>query len=82
MTYEQFIKREMHVWGEDCVFDLFDRGYKVVLLVTDTGQTKWTWKMPVTHERGLTLASQSATLAGGSSGAFTPVFVTHRASRG
>lgn len=42
MTYDEFIQHECHVWGEDYVFDLLDRGYIVVQ--TDDG--KWGWQMP------------------------------------
>lgn len=42
MTKEQFIKSEIATWGEDYIFDLFERGYTVIL-VTDGTDTKWIW---------------------------------------
>ena len=38
MTMQDFIEKEISVWGEDYVFDLMDRGYTPVL--TDRG---WYW---------------------------------------
>lgn len=35
----EFIKREIHVWGEDYVDDLFDKGYVPVKL----SNSKWSW---------------------------------------
>lgn len=42
MTREDYIKREMSIWGEDCVNDLFDSGYDVVELVV-FGELRWWW---------------------------------------
>jgi hypothetical protein len=50
MTLEEFINREINVWSEDYIFDLLDRGYEPVELISDTGQTKWSWVKPVTVE--------------------------------
>lgn len=72
MTREQFVSKEIAAWGEDYVFDLFDKGYVAVEL-TDGTHTKWTW--------ALTNTNQSATVSRGSVVGFTPVFPTNSASR-
>ena len=44
MTREEFINREVRVWGEDYIFDLLDRGYEPILLTNpQTTQTRWSW---------------------------------------
>lgn len=30
MTKQEFINSEMHKWGEDHIFDLFERGYDIL----------------------------------------------------
>lgn len=42
-----FINHEIAVWGEDYIHDLINRGYEPVLVSNQTGDFKWTWKMPV-----------------------------------
>lgn len=42
MTREEFINREVAIWGEDYIFDLLDRGYEPKL--TSEG---WRWFAPV-----------------------------------
>jgi len=42
MNENDFIKREINVWGEDYVFDLIDRGYKPVQLVMND-KLRWWW---------------------------------------
>jgi hypothetical protein len=64
MTREEFINREISTWGEDYIFDLFDRGYEVVSLTARNGDTRWSWV--------LTTGRVSATLAVGSSAALLP----------
>jgi hypothetical protein len=78
MTYDEFIKREIRVWGEDYIFALLDSGYEAVELISAMGTMRWTWRKP------LTTAPASATVGAGSSvREFTPVFShTDRASRG
>jgi len=44
LTLEQFIEREIIVWGEDYVFDLLDKGYMPVLLTDQTGSDCWKWR--------------------------------------
>lgn len=38
MTKEEFINREVYVWGEDYIFDLIDKGYNVIEV---NGVFKW-----------------------------------------
>jgi hypothetical protein len=47
MTKEDFIRREMNIWGEDYIFSLIDRGYDPVQLVIE-GKLRWWWVLP-TH---------------------------------
>ena len=57
MTYQQFMDREIRIWGEDYIFDLFDRGYNVVL--TTSG---YKWVMPLRSETlSATLGSRGNT---------------------
>jgi hypothetical protein len=45
ITQDEFVKREIAVWGEDYVYDLIDRDFTPVLL----NGNKWVWKfVPVT----------------------------------
>lgn len=30
MTKQEFIQHEIHIWGEDHIFDLFDRGFDIL----------------------------------------------------
>lgn len=30
MTEQEFINHECHVWGEDHIFDLFERGFSIL----------------------------------------------------
>jgi hypothetical protein len=80
MTREQFISREIATWGEDYVFDLFERGYVAVQL-SNGSRVRWTWMVPTspTH-RPLTQGGFSATVNHGSGAGFTPVFPASRAS--
>jgi hypothetical protein len=81
MTREQFISREIATWGEDYVFDLFERGYVAVQL-SNGSRIRWTWMVPTSPTYpGLTNAPDCATVGFGSDGGFTPVFPTSRASR-
>lgn len=57
MTREDFINREVSIWGEDYIFDLIDRGYEPIELVGNDG-SKWSWKLPL-----LTQPCSCATLA-------------------
>lgn len=41
-TQDDFIKREIEVWGIDYITDLFDKGYDAIK--TTAG---WKWQMPV-----------------------------------
>lgn len=43
MTQDEFIKREMSIWGEDYIFDLLERGYEPKL--TSAGY-KWFYTNP------------------------------------
>jgi len=83
MTREQFISREIATWGEDYVFDLFERGY-VAIQLSNGSRVRWTWMVPQvptspTHQ-GLTNSPKSATVNHGSGAGFTPVFPASRAS--
>ena len=74
-TREEFITREVRVWGEDYIFDLLDRGYEVAELRDSRGVSKWTWLL--TNER------QSATVQyGRSDGGLLPFSLASRASDG
>ena len=64
MTRDEYINREIAVWGFDYIADLFDKGYEVVALTTQTGATKFSWV--------LTTPAQSATLGNGRSAALLP----------
>jgi hypothetical protein len=44
MTVDQFIAKEIAVWGEDYIFSLIDSGYTPVL--TDDGNYKWLAPIP------------------------------------
>lgn len=39
MNKEEFIKKEIMIWGEDYIFDLMDRGYSPIILPNG----KWSW---------------------------------------
>ena len=43
MTKQEFINKEMNVWGENYVFDLIDRGYEPVELVVND-KLRWWWR--------------------------------------
>jgi len=45
MTNEEFINREVATWGEDYIFDLLDKGFTPTLLLSHTGEVKWTWRL-------------------------------------
>jgi len=74
MTREEFINREIRVWGEDYIFDLLDRGYEVRHLHTPDGGSKWSWV--------LTEARPRATVQSAASGGLLPFSLAHRASDG
>lgn len=39
ITADEYLRREISVWGEDYVYDLIDRGYTPVKL----SNGKWSW---------------------------------------
>lgn len=39
----EFVKREIEVWGFEYVEDLFDNGYEPTLLADANGSVKWAW---------------------------------------
>jgi hypothetical protein len=45
VTKEDYIRREMDIWGEDYIFDLIDRGYEAVELAIN-GKLRWWWVLP------------------------------------
>jgi len=64
MTRDEFINHEIHVWGIDYISDLFDKGYEVVALATQDGDTRWSWL--------LTNRPVSATVSVGSNAGLLP----------
>jgi hypothetical protein len=44
ITAQDFIRKEVAVWGEDYVDDLLDRGYIPVELIVN-GKLKWWWRL-------------------------------------
>jgi len=50
-TEQNFLDREIAVWGEDYVFDLLDKGYKIVQ--RDDGKFGWVFdsELATTQER-------------------------------
>jgi hypothetical protein len=52
VTMQEFIDKEIAVWGEDYVFDLFDKGYEPIALMREMGGIRWSWKLePLTQPR-------------------------------
>lgn len=45
MTKQEFIQREINIWGVDYIFSLIDRGYDPVQLVIE-GKLRWWWTIP------------------------------------
>ena len=39
---DEFVKREMFIWGEDYIIDLMDKGFTPILVLEGTTY-KWTW---------------------------------------
>jgi hypothetical protein len=46
MTKEQFVRKQIDVWGFDYIEELFDKGYEPKLLGNGDG-VKWVWMLPV-----------------------------------
>ncbi len=46
MTREQFIDREIRIWGVDYIADLFAQGYEIVQSVDTYGNVKFGWLLP------------------------------------
>lgn len=62
MTKDEFISREVSVWGEDYIFDLIDCGYKPAQLEM-FGKLQWWWVKDKTAEiADLTQAEACATM--------------------
>lgn len=82
MTREQFINREVSVWGEDYIFDLLDRGFEPVLLsnksrdfsqINGDTHTKWTWIKSQANDDHLTHTEVYATVGVGVGCVVSPV---------
>lgn len=52
ITADEFIKREIVVWGEDFINDLLDRGYEPTLL----SDGRWVLKLPAEQPQNAELA--------------------------
>lgn len=52
-TQEDFIKREISVWGIDYITDLFDKGYDAI--ETTAG---WKWQMPALSNPTVTMSDR------------------------
>jgi len=65
MTEQEFINKEIAIWGEDYIFNLVDRGYKAACLISRSGEMKWSWV--------LTQPDPHAIMRNGSGSVFTPV---------
>jgi hypothetical protein len=50
VTEEEFIQREMKIWGIDYIDDLFMKGYKPTYVET---LQKWMWLLPTSSVRAL-----------------------------
>lgn len=46
MTHEDFINREIRIWGIDFVAQKFDDGYEVVRVVDMDGTERFSWLIP------------------------------------
>jgi hypothetical protein len=61
-TQEQFVNKEIEVWGFDYISDLFDKGYEPLEILDErTGKLKWTWHLfirPPRNSRPLARVSQ------------------------
>lgn len=64
MTIETYIQHEIHIWGEEYIFDLLDKGYEVVL--TDKG---YRWVLPASATSASTTRGRATVGAAAGTGA-------------
>lgn len=50
ISQQDYIQREIAVWGEAEVFAMLDAGYEPIELVMPTGQTRWSWVLTAPRE--------------------------------
>lgn len=63
MTANEYIKYMISIWGEDCIFDLIERGYEPVEVTNPTTGTS-EWKLLLTQtETSATLAPSRPTVS-------------------